>query len=76
VRKVFSAPQAFQETIRTRGNCRVADAGAPAMQRHTAAVQSHSVDISAAMIFRLPIAQKRVPLAERCSCLEFIQRPL
>jgi hypothetical protein len=51
------------------------DARAPAMQRRAAAVQSHGVDMSAALIFRLPIAQKRVPLAGDYSCLEFVQRP-
>jgi hypothetical protein len=62
VRKVFSAPQAFPETIHARRDRCVGDADAPAMQRRAAAAQSHNVDMSAALIFRLPIAQKRVPL--------------
>jgi hypothetical protein len=76
VRKVFSAPQAFPETIRARRARCAGDARAPAMQRHAAAVQSDNVDISAALIFQLPIAQKRVPFARDCSFLEFVQRPL
>jgi hypothetical protein len=44
--------------------------------RHRAAVQSSIVDTTAAMIFRLPIARKRVPFAKDSHCLEFVQRLL
>jgi hypothetical protein len=76
VRKVFCAPQAFFGAFASRATAASRHARSRDATRHRAAVQSHIVDTTAAMIFRLLIVRKRVPFAKDFDCLEFVQRPL
>jgi hypothetical protein len=74
VRKVFSVPRAFHGLFVLHAAAVSATRALPQRNPPRCRSAKHIVDMSATMIFRLPIARKRVPFA---GCfLEFVQRPL